>query len=339
MEGSYVIVSDCKGIVLSAFLCTLSLGQCKAGLNEVSLFQREYPEAAKRLEAYLARAKGTIRLRQQVGNAPERSAMGSFAVDDGYAKFSFVVNRPPEPETEIVIAFNKDEEFSIYRHLDSKKFTIWGVGADDADRVRYFELFGNYFTAPYAVLGKPLLEIIKLPSFHLINEQSVNIDGNKYIEIHYQVSELGCRDKVVLDPHSGWIIMSGESVPTDRSLPKRQFDVNYVSTKGETQKDIKNEFMLPSLVKITSITKGGNISSKICEFTTFLREETPDKREFSITHYGLPDIAKRERLTGQGSHSQKNIIILMFIGSFVGLALAFVLRRISQRVTRPDNKE
>ena len=65
-------------------------------------------------------------------------------------------------------------------------YNVESAGKDDTEAMLYAQQFGNFFGAPYSVLGVPLTKVLADPTFKLLEARSSEPGGVSKMEIAYQ---------------------------------------------------------------------------------------------------------------------------------------------------------
>ncbi len=299
---------------IAVIVISASLSHCKAGSMELSHFLSIYPEASKKLTARFAQAKGELVMTRREHGKQERVVNITFAVDHGFRKYmaySDVLSSDPT----VVGCSWEDGTYEIIRSRDGRNYSVTGFGAGKADRERFDEAFGAYFAAPYAVLGTPLGDILKQPTFRPIEAKMVSAGGKDCLQVTYELAELGRTDSVILDPECGWVIRRAESRLV---RPEGTLQIETVIEYGSTEADIPPQ----QRVEISNPRSGA-----ICEFKRFEFSPTP-RGEFLMSHYGLPDLNN----TGERASGMPSITFLLLTAAIPVLIIALLLRRLASRL-------
>jgi hypothetical protein len=122
------------------------------------------------------------------------------------------------------------------------------------------------------------------------------------------------RVSITFDTKLGWAIRSYDNLPGDVPNPQQaiKYEVKYDPMAGGVP--------TPKLVKYTD----PNSRTEVCEFEVVGFGPTPE-REFSMEHYGLPDLSGRPT-------ARTNGLLPVVVGlSVVGLLLGIILRWMAGR--------
>lgn len=297
------------GIVIS-----LSMMQPPASAddNVKSRFLNEYPKFARKNSSSLTGIRGICKLSQS-RDGRTGTVNADFAVDHGFTKLviSYASNKKKQQQPkEIVLCGNDAQVFSLKMPPDSPNYVVTSSGNSLAPLAELNDRFRNLLTAPHAVFGNDLGEMIGDPSFEMISADTVKNGDEELVAIRFRYGIPPKNEIIVhLNPHNEWLIQHSEfkfgDVPDDLSI----FDVQY--------KNFDSVGTMPLLVTC----KNPDRQYK-CEFTGF--ERTPVSiSEFSMEHFHLPDLLKNTK-----SINYKLWIIASSLTiSLVGFVLYLLRRR------------
>lgn len=310
--------------VIALMIPGIWLSQCIAGTDEEARFQRDYPEAARRLESRLSKINGTCLMTSRQEKQGERSTKGTFAVDRGRGKISVLSTATPKRgPLEVVTCFDGESAFCIYRKPGEPDYTVMWAGK--AERLLYDDMFGNFIVAPYSILGAPLSRIMRNPTFHILSAIELKVDRRLCLEIQYEIveDEIKKTVTVVLDPNAEWVIRRAEVRSANSPDQTIAQAIDYGSTLGASPTPLKVEFSHLRTPSKGVDSKATSISS--CKFESMSFSPTPDQ-EFMMSHYGLPDVTRAQEGSGQSQAALWLIVI-----AALGLLVAVALRRLSRR--------
>lgn len=289
--------------------------------SDIERFMLEYGRAAPQIESFYGRLRGDFKIVRQSGVKLQKELIdeGEFNIDHGMSKVSILrsLNAGEKGERhEFVYCVAPNYSFTIIRRPGEKTFDVRGIGGDQSDKVSYINKFGRFLSAPFSVLGNPLSKIMKIEGFQIISAAQIKPDR---FELEYLIGTSPVKDKVklVLDPSQGWVIKSGLILPAAAGGKARiEFQVDY--QEGDM-------IPLPKQVKFRDPT----LLETTCDFTSITTEPT-DRAEFSMTFYGLPEMA--------GSRRNRNesvipiLIVLSMLGAMLGVGLRY---RSKRRIAKP----
>ena len=285
-------------------------------------FQKEYPEAVKRLDERFSRAEGSCRIKSESsGKRPaRRPEEAEFAADHGREKV--VIRRyfstgsgkasPADPHVDLVYCVNFADNTVFYLSRDPGKATyqIRGRGESPEDFSAYLSLFGRYFRANRAPFGISMSVLMKSPNFKVIDAEKINKDGRTLVRVEFAFGGVGSDSQasLVFDPENGWVIRSAQYVVGGRS---KSFEVEYGPPGSISQAPKRVTFHEPE-------------GASTCDFLDWRFEPTPIE-EFRLSHYALPDLSPKPK-------PQRSAMPYWLGGSAVAaLVLAVVARRAAAR--------
>lgn len=309
-----------RKIVWASVFCAIAACRSWAGQDEIARFRQEYPRAAQRMEAHLAQVRGSCRLSVQRGSSPDRYDVdrATFAADHGLRKVAIDRIRllgKAKTRVEIIYCVGPNSAFSLRRPAGAEAYSVQGIGSDRQDASAFNSMFGRFLTAPYAILGKPLTQIMALGTFRLVSAEEVEIAGERLFRIDYEIGDTANADKawLHLDPASGWAIRAGEIQSASLPGAKLAFDVQYGSPIGDLPYPRLVKFIEPDLLKSS------------CEFEEIAGEPTPAS-EFTMAFFGLADPTRPQVQSSLGG------LVPWLIGlAAPGLIAAYFLRRFAFR--------
>jgi hypothetical protein len=270
-------------LALSGMLAA-SAAPCRAEETPAQRFAREYPTAAGELVARYAHVKGLLRLKKHPGRGPERLYSGTFAADHGMWKMDLVRDDPGGPAATMVSCSGGDSEFLVARNPGNSEYVVLDVRQRNSAAIRAeaYEELRYFYTAAYAVLGWPLIEIMQTPEFRVVDAKAVDAPTADCIEVVYVTdgSRLGHQGTVVLDPAAGWRIR--RAVATGGDGKSNETPIGQVEVSVEYAADAPG----PPIPSSVSLTGPGLVAR--AEFSECRFEPTP-REEFLLEHYGLSD--------------------------------------------------
>jgi prepilin-type N-terminal cleavage/methylation domain-containing protein/prepilin-type processing-associated H-X9-DG protein len=300
----------------------------QAGEAEIERFRREYPDAAARIQAEYAMLRGRCRLVES-GGPPGRKAPAihdvEFNVDHGFSKALIQPKSgPQESRADRVYCLKPTGGFWLVKPPGAKVFSVRSLGDDPKLKISFDNRFGKFLIAPYGILNMRFVEYLSFSNFTLRSAEPVEVDGKRLLRVECDsgagAPETRARTTVVLDPEAGWLIHSAEL----RMDPRKDhvaigFTVTYQDATGP-QAPLPREIRFLDPTGITTT----------CAFESIERKPTPES-EFTMTYFGLPDIA-----TPRGGDWRLSTLGIMLIAGIACLAGSLWLRRRGgQRVVAP----
>jgi hypothetical protein len=288
-----------------------------AGEPEVSRVKSELPAAARRLDGMFAQVQGTARLWYVDRRASSKSLLteARFAIDHGMEKVElgrFTQEPKPKKLGEFVYCVAEDSAFQLHRLAGKTAYEVHGIGRTSSDRDRYATLFGRFVTAHHGVMGRRLSRVLESPGFEITGAETVEEGGRKLMRADCVQGSGPIKNQfsLLLDPGAGWIVRSCRYRPFYYPEAVFRFDVEYDEARAGSP--------LPRHVRITEEPFG---VTHYCDFTDWTFAPTP-LSEFSMTHYGLPDLIRTRRARNT---------LPYWLAGIAGLAgvAAFVLRRMT----------
>jgi hypothetical protein len=282
MQGMRVAAA--RQVLFCSLAVLVHTGASAAEDGLAERFSREYPEAAQRLVTAYAHVKGRIRLTKQPALGPERLYTGTFSADHGMWKMDLIREGAGGPAATMVSCSGGDTEFLVARNdatsgyfiVDARRHDSTAIRAEAYEELRYF------YTAAFAVVGWPFLEIIQAPGFRVLSVAPANVSDNECAEVNYTAdgSRLGHRGTVWLDPNQGWVIrraaVEGGDGTWDES-PLRHVEINI---EYPLRADL-------SPIPASTTMTGPGLNARV-EFSDCRFEATP-RDEFLLEHYGLSE--------------------------------------------------
>jgi hypothetical protein len=241
-------------------------------------FLKEYPSAAAKLISNFKNAKGNIKFSKQPKEGPARQYFGTFAISHGMNKIEATQIDEKWSKNRLVMCSDGDKEFVLVeKYPNSGEYFIADArrGGTTNGRAEAYDELKGFYSASYALLGWPLVDILKSPGFRILDARPISIDGNNCIKIAYEADgkRLGCKASVCLDPEAGWIIRQASVTKSNGSI--YDISVAYSSNSGSEITTSHVIFKCPGIVSDV-------------EFSAWKFEPTPYD-EFLIEHYGVSD--------------------------------------------------
>jgi len=308
-------------IVLASLL--LVAGSARGGSHEMARFEREYPAAAKRLEARFSRVKGNGRLWQQIPaeSVPARTESASFARDHGREKVRIrrkvARDGPTDPEDELIYCMDEDTIFYLARPAGKERYIVQGIGSSPIDRSAYMSLFGKFVKAHDSIFGTPVVRLMSASGYRLLGAERSVKDGRESVSVEFEVGAKSPKDRVaiVFDPQSDWLIQSSEFHSGANPALRIRAEIQYSNSRDGS----------PVPRRITF--DDGSTGSSMCEFIDWTFEPTAES-EFTMPHYGLPDLVSKV------SKHRSPLPYWLAGGAATCILFALVARRCSVRRAR-----
>lgn len=275
-----------RQLLLFSLAVLVHTGACAAEDALAERFSREYQEAAQRLVTAYAHVKGMIRMTKQPALGPERLYTGTFSADHGMWKMDLIREGAGGPAATMVSCSGGDTEFLVARNDATSGYFIVDARRHDsiASRAEAYEELRYFYTAAFAVVGWPFLEIMQAPGFRVLSVASANVSDNECAEVNYTAdgSRLGHRGTVWLDPNQGWVIRRAAVEGGDGK--SKESPIRHVEINIEYPPDSKRS-AIPASVTTNSPGLKATVEFSDCHF------ETTPRGEFLLEHYGLSDNA------------------------------------------------
>ncbi len=283
----------------------------RADSNAMKRFNDEYPARSSQLLTTYGRIKGTYKIRREslVQPGATREEFGEFAFDHQFEKVTIRRAIPTKSDGparfgELVYCLGSDSIFYVTRLSDSPTFQVEGLGTDPSDRAAYRTLFGQFVKAPLV-----LAQAMSRTGFHVTSAEYTGDGDEQRMKLTYEFGhpKPGVRVAVTLNPTASWSVDSSEYHPLLISGADSRTEIEY----GEKLRDVP----LPRRVIVRD-----NAEVATCEFLTWSEEPTPP-REFTMEHYGLPNLVGPNRTGGVSPWYWSVAIPLLALASFLLLRL------------------
>lgn len=246
-------------------------------------FVNEYPAASATLERQLSEWKGRARIRPVTGSRRGGGTLVAFAVDDDRRKIELDVATKKSRSTFVYVVTDHGA-FQLSRSSPDRPFQINGMGLDPKSLGDFDHQFGKYLTAPWAVVGVPIREWMKLPNYRLLDVQASGTGAEEVAEVEFEAGEFHGRPNLIrlrLDPNRGWAVLRSEFLPGGSKVSPTLMEIEYADDDAEGR-------ARPRRIHHRALDR----SEEICEFEQVEFAPTPES-EFQMRHYGLKDVAGR----------------------------------------------
>jgi prepilin-type N-terminal cleavage/methylation domain-containing protein len=301
----------------------------RAGEAEMERFHREYPRASERIQAGFAMLRGRCRLMESGGSGGKKDSSiheVEFRVDHGFTRAVIrPMSGPPETRADRAYCLRPDGGFSLIQIPGAKRYSVQALGDDPKLKASFSNRFGKFLIAPHGILDTEFSEYLSYPNFTTRSADPVVVDGKRLLRMEFDSGtggpETTMRMTVDFDPDAGWLIHSAELRP---GYMNGHVAVGY---KVKYQDAIGTDVALPREVRFLDPTG----VTTTCAFESIERRPTPET-EFTMAHFGLPDIASTRAGGGGGRGGLTNVAILTLAG-LACLVAALMLRR---RGGRPE---
>ena len=220
--------------------------------------------------------------------------------------------------------------FRVARSGENSTYTLLGI-----DREPMFPFFfdfetGRFLTGGFALLGKPLIDVLQKPKTQIVEATEIVVKGQKLYQVilqwqttpkerHVSNSEIPTyyTGKILLEPQRDWAIVRAEVENGERGSLRPAFLQEATFDVGSDGRAI------PRVVSIRIYIDP--IVTRSLEFQQIEFRGTPES-EFTLTHYGLPDPEPAPRGWGRE-------ILLGTLAAIVALSIVvgLLLRRSSRR--------
>jgi hypothetical protein len=321
--------------------CCLMVGSwsfnlCADEVAELSArFQREYPEAARRLEAadknFSAYGRCEFKLlngKVYVTNKLVVSALDSrrLIIRDDRSVKGIANSYMSE-----VFCSTPTYAFSLARNSPKSPYIISNYDANirpDRDVERFYR---DYILGASMFLGNRLIDRLRLRTFKVAGIKRVQGGSDSLIELKYACSELFETGTLALDPSSDWVLRSVD-VFVDKEKDEHFSRLNY---KSNLRYDGSNDVRIPSHTDyVIVLAKNQKTQSNVVDFDE-IRVNNTSESVFRLSAYGLPDVPLNSART-YGSFF--TVFNPLFWISVAGMAISFVgLRMLRNRESRALN--
>ncbi|HUY31751.1 MAG TPA: hypothetical protein VMV69_03150 [Pirellulales bacterium] len=258
---------------------SLSFGAVATGADEDPLaqFHREYPTAAALLRQRFAHARGDFSFMNGHPNASPSSTMtGAFCVDHGRGKISGKMVTP-RGSADVVICSGRERGFVLMRDDGQPAYgvraagTVTGPQKGPHDSL-YADAFGDLFAAPFALLSRPLIEIVS--DAEMLRAERVELNGDACVQIWFRRRGGAIEWTVTLDAEHDWLIRDARLQRANEEGGNAHITVEYADVSTGIPKSVAIQ-----------VERG----TRSCAFTTCEFAETPES-EFTLSFYGMPDL-------------------------------------------------
>jgi len=305
-----------------------ALGDERANSELLARVNSEYAAALGKMEESFTPFKGTAKRTTTILSKDKNKRIlyqeYKFNVDHDSGKFEVHLDEQRASATssmEAVYSTNSHYAFRLRRDRSEDRWSL--VGVDRAKRVQYDDTFmhrmGQFLFASFCideyvgrrVLGSDGFAFTKVTSFERQGHQLLKLD----FKLKSNPTLFFDSGWVVVSPDDGWATMESECYrPGRKNRPFRRV--------VEYSRPIER-MLIPRRV---TVTDPGESVVSVIEFEE-LQPEATSEREFTLLHYGLPEIDQ----TGRRRHVES--VIYWLTGLAVGaLLISLVLRRVGTRI-------
>ena len=293
----------------------------QADQAEIDRFHKEYPIASLAIQEQLGHIKGKCRLSEVDKSGKSEVHLASFAADHGFRKVVIEgMASQGSSGSSTVYCLGPETAFVLYKQAGDSAYQVEAI-EKDAKISRAFERdFGRFLSAPYAILGTPLAELMGIQGFRVTDAERSIRDGIEIVKVQYESGGGERPDKgwVELLPGRSWAILSGE-LRTGMTGWKDaiRYRVDYLPTSEEETSIHRVEYKSV----VTNLTA--------CEFDKFIHESSPIS-EFSMSAFGLPDLTKP---APSGTDRSTWLFAIGGAGVVLAALMLALARRISRKVS------
>lgn len=312
-------------IALSDARCPAQDGQVQPVSVLRSQVLTEYPPALARLEARYSRIRGAaqrlVHSTDSKGNV-RTTASRITIVRDGNNYLGTEKTDVEAGEEERVRSTNSRYSFLLRFDPPTQTYVIDNVEGDGNEVAPRFGsyCFDGSFPAAYYAFGRPISELMALPSYKLKSVSEVQEEGRRLIKIAFDFRPANdypiIPAWILVDPAEGWILRRYEGLFGPRQNLPRRGEVAYTRTSGGE--------LLAKTVKHTK-----NLEDDTFEIVDLTFGESVPERDFTLTAFGLPEV--NEPAASRGGITWN----YLFLG--IGLVLAVVsigLKILARRLSR-----
>ncbi len=242
----------------------------------------------------------------------------AFAIDGLSYKLSF---RNRDTGAAAVTCVTPKNSFLVRRESGSGPYSVSAFN-DPILKASIDSWLLRFLYSSFTLADVPLREVMTDPSFAIKRISAVPIGTKQCVKIDYDYApkdHLIGGGWLVVSPQEGWVIRSYRC-QLDRAFPDRstQCEVEY----GEPPTGP------PFPRRVSYVQRGPTDNDYLAEFEDIETKETPES-EFSITSYGLPDLASLRKPRARTNAA------LWYLATALGLlAAAFILRNWGARLQR-----
>ncbi len=311
----------CLGIV-AATLSSPSF----AGTDEVSRFKAEYPEAAKRLKECFDKVRGKATIESTSDPAATKRSSSTevvFAYERSAKLLRVRRGGKSAAGNESVYCTTEGKGFELFRDTPNASFMARRTGAEiDKINSSINHTLDRFLLAPFSIYGGALIDIMSNPKFQIISADVSREGTDELFELGYTINDSAdakADAKVTFDPKNGWIIRRVRLVPRNAPRIHIEYEVDYASTIDGCS--------FPKTVVLRDVDG----SRTKCTFHDMTQDASPAE-EFSMAHYGLPDLSDVPTKKADGRFAQFGL----FGAGVIGLAAAAWLARFAKRRGNSD---
>ena len=326
-----------KRLCSAAAILYLATPICSSAQQASQLKARvlaEYPAALERLERGAGQFRGSARLTlthfRKAEKVDTTSSTLRFAISGGLRKVERVPIQPEASvdhrgesrQTEHVYCRNGTSSFSLTKSKGSSFYVLSGFSSrDDATVDEMLKMTLDQFVgAAYSVFGLPVSSMMSDPSFSIRNVTPILEGGKEHLKIEYNYRSKEFRiasGSLVVSPDEGWRIVLSENTLGLTGGKALRTEVRYDDSRGVAG-------IIPSHVTV-------NQPNAIREFelAEISVSEPPEKSEFTLPYYGMPDLERPPASSGGLSVSH------VLLASLIVCGIASVaIKRYSERDQR-----
>jgi len=311
--------------VVATFQVATLTASAKA--DAVDRFVREYPAAAKRIEAVYSRIRAEAELIQRAGKSPSSEASHvqlTLASDHGLRKAQLVQHGRAEARIgggtrETVYRVGEDVCFMLRRASTDQPYEATIDTRNTESAVMEFNsLVGKYVGAPYAVNGFPLTTMMALDGFEVLSAERNTENGRSFLHVSCQYGQAPKTElDIVFDLDAGWVIRRSEWRPRGNAHNAIITEIAY---------DHHNSHDGVPFPRVVELKEPPDRLNR-CVFAHFARQSTP-RNEFLLSHYGL---AALETPVSETPAFRISPAVVCLILGVLGLCVTVAIRRLAAR--------
>ena len=296
--------------------------------SAVSKFRNEAIGAWSQLEERSTSGSGTIRMNFEIIDGEKKVAKPSrimtFEIDHARLRLDTIIESVPPENFSFLAADNYGAR--LKQDNDSGKYRVEWLGSpsDLTRSVREGTYFPNGFEALWSLWSIPMRRIVGKKEFRLHGAEEVEMNGEKRIVLKFDcvADDPAIRfydATVTMSPEDQWAIIEADFVVS----PKR--DWKY-TTKNEFDRRADGN-LIRRRTSISTHAMNSDIEShRVFEFDR-LDFTAPSDRDFTLTHYGLPEPA-----IGIGANLESKTHIWLFVAAISLFSIGFGLNRAARRI-------
>ena len=297
---------------------------CPASESDLKRVRAELPAAMTRLEDSLSRAAGTVVSKQVKEGRTDRFSI-SFAVDGRMRKavVSPIDSADPKQPSERVFCSNEKAFFFLRQEPGQSTYALRKLEEPDSEEasVAMNAYLGEFLYAPFGIYGIRMTRLISGPGFRFMDAAIGMEDGETTARIEFVAKDAFVKSGTIwCSPEQGWAISRVDCQVLPGVTHRLTGRVDYDRSDGGLR--------FPK--KVSYSIKGKRPDPILIEYSAdkFAVVSTPG-RDFTLAHYGLPEIGIPGRDQSRDSSNG-----WFFIAGLAAVATAISLKFAATRLNR-----